>query len=133
MSILYSVQESVYQRLDSDEELAQKIVGIYDYVPEETDFPYVILGRVFSTPHKTKTTDGENVEITLDIWSTDKGKEETAKIMKQIEASLAEELSVGDAFLVSQDVKSREIMQEANDLYRGTLVYEIIVDTECDY
>lgn len=130
MTKLYEVQESLFQRLDSDNDLKEKVVGVFDYVPEETNFPYVVLGRIFSTPANTKTTEGENVEVTIDVWSMDTGKKETVDIMKAIEASLTEELAVEDAFVIDQKIKSREVLEEINDLYHGTIIFEILIDLE---
>ena len=130
MTILYEVQEAVYKRLENDSSLNEKIKGVFDYVPEETDFPYVILGRIYSVPEKTKTTIGERVEITIDIWSTYKGKKETIDIIKLVESALKEELEVGGLFVIDQKVKSREVLEEINELYHGTLTYEILIDME---
>ncbi|MFC0559683.1 DUF3168 domain-containing protein [Halalkalibacter alkalisediminis] len=130
MTKLYDAQVSVFKRLESNLELMEQITDTYDYVPSETDFPYIVLGRAYSTPEKTKTTDGERIEITLDIWSIYQGKKETVEIMKLVEASLIEDLLIEDALVISQEVKSREVLEEANDLYHGTVIFEILLDLE---
>ncbi|WP_169865207.1 DUF3168 domain-containing protein [Sutcliffiella halmapala] len=130
MTALYKAQEAIFQRLEENEDLQKRVTGIFDYVPESTGFPFIVLGRIYSMANKTKTTEGEKLEITLDIWSTYQGKEETIDIMNLVEASLTEELSVEGAFLISQEVKDREVLEQENGLFHGTLMYEILVDLE---
>lgn len=130
MTRLYEAQKAVFQRLQTDEALMSAINGIHDYVPDETDFPYIVFGRSYSEPYKTKTSIGERIELQIEIWSATKGKEETINIIKLMEAALTEELTVEDAFLISQEVKSREVLEEAIDLFHGTIVFEILLDLE---
>jgi hypothetical protein len=124
---LFEAQSAVFSRLQST---LSDVEGIFDYVPEKTEFPYVVLGRTYATPQKTKTSTGERIEVTLDIWSDSKGKKETIKIVNEIEASLAAELSVEGAFLLSQEITSVEVLEEVNSLYHGTVVFEILLDLE---
>lgn len=128
MTKLYDTQVAVYSRLQTNEVL--KNVGVYDYIDDNRVFPYVVLGRVFSTPERTKTTDGERIEITLDIWSGYNGKKETIDIMKLIEQALDDELMIDGADVITQEVKNREAFEVADSLYKGTIVYEILLDTE---
>ncbi len=128
MTKLYDTQVAVYSRLQTNEVL--KNVGVYDYIDDNRVFPYVVLGRVFSTPERTKTNEGERVEITLDIWSGYNGKKETIDIMKLIEETLDDELVIDGADVIIQEVKSREAFEVADSLYKGTIVYEILLDME---
>lgn len=130
MTRLYEAQKAVFQRLQTDEALMSAINGIHDYVPDETNFPYIVFGRSYSEPYKTKTSIGERIELQIEIWSATKGKEETINIIKLMEAALTEELTVEDAFLISQEIKSREVLEEAIDLFHGTIVFEILLDLE---
>lgn len=124
------MQKAVFHRLQTDEALMSAINGIHDYVPDETNFPYIVFGRSYSEPYKTKTSIGERIELQIEIWSATKGKEETINIIKLMEVALTEEITVEDAFLISQEVKSREVLEEAIDLFHGTIVFEILLDLE---
>lgn len=124
---LFEAQEAIFSRLSGNQQLTSAVTGIFDAVPEKKPFPYIVLGRLYSTPELTKTTSGERIEATIDVWSGAKGKKETINIIKLIEASLAEDISVTGAFLLSQEVKSREVLEEVNDLYHGTVVFEILL------
>jgi hypothetical protein len=124
---LFETQSAVFTRLKSG---LVSVEGVFDYVPEKTEFPYVVLGRTFATPQKTKTSTGERIEVTFDVWSDSKGKKETIHIVNEIEASLAEELTVEGAFVISQEITSIEVLEEVNNLYHGTVVFEILLDLE---
>ncbi|AGN89324.1 DUF3168 domain-containing protein [Paenibacillus larvae] len=128
MTKLYEVQEAVYRRLTSDTALMPMIKGVYDYVPEKTLLPYVTFSRVYSEPFETKTSTGEIVTLTLDVFSEAKGKKESIHILKQIEASLTPELEVEGAFLMDQSVVSREVQEIAESLYQATIEYKIKLD-----
>lgn len=129
MTKLFEAQTALFNKLENDDDLNQVITGVFDSVPEEP-FPYIVLGRVYTRPHKTKTTDGEIIEFTLDVWSGSNGKKETINIVNCMEKALLADLDVDGAFVVSQEVKSVEILEEVNDLYHGTFVFEIILDLE---
>lgn len=130
MTKLFEVQEAIYARLTA--ELGNKVNGVFDYVPEDTKFPYVVIGRLQSTPERTKTTVGERVEVELDIWSSAKGKKETISIVNLIKDALDEELSIPGVDLIDQDITSVEVLEEINDLYHGTVVFEVLLDMEGD-
>lgn len=128
MTKLYEVQEAVYRRLSCDTALSSMVKGIFDYVPEKTSPPYVTLSRIYSEPLDTKTSTGEIVTLTIDVFSEAKGKKESINILKQIEASLTPELEVEGAFLMVQSVVSREIQEIAESLYQATIEYRIKLD-----
>lgn len=130
MTKLFEVQEAIYARLST--ELGDKVNGVFDYVPEDTKFPYIVIGRVQSTPERTKTTIGERIEVELDIWSSAKGKKETINIVNLIEDALEGELTIPGADLIDQDITSIEVLEEINDLYHGTVVFEVLLDMEGD-
>jgi hypothetical protein len=127
---ILNVQDAIFQRLTDDPGLSSVVNGIFDKVPENENFPYVVLGRCYGTPYRTKTTDGERIELTLDIWSGDNGKKETIDIANLIGIALEEPVSLESADLFSQELKSIEILEEVTDLFHGSLVYEFILDKE---
>lgn len=130
MTKLYEVQQAIYERLINDEELNEKITGIFDAVPDESPFPYIVLGRIYSEPSDTKTSKGWRVEQILDVWSASKGKKETISIIESIKNALEEELSIDGVFVISQQLRNIEILEEVVDLFHGTVTYEILIDLE---
>jgi hypothetical protein len=118
---MYEIQQKSFSRLSQDTELGSMTTGVFDYVPEKTKVPYVTFGRLSSSDEGSKTTDGETVELEVDIWSEGRGKKESVTILKRIEDLFKEELDLDSALLFSQKIINREVEEEAYGLYRGSL------------
>lgn len=119
-------QEAIYSRLKN----LPGVNGVFDYVPEDTKFPYIVLGRAYAEPEYTKTTTGERIEITIDVWSGAKGKREAVEIINAISEALENDLEIPEAVTLDQGIRNIEVLQEINDLFRGTVTFEIIIDLE---
>ena len=105
--------------------LVSKVTGIFDSVPENTNLPYITFGKIASQPLNTKTSDGEMISVSIDIWSEKQGKKETVDIMSEIELALKTELVLDTATLISQRVINREAWEETYGLFTGTIEFEI--------
>lgn len=122
---MLEVQQKVFQALLTNTNLVNKVTGIFDSVPENTSLPYVTFGKIASQPLNTKTSDGEMISVSIDIWSEKQGKKETVDIMSEIEQTLKTELVLDTATLISQRVINREAWEETYGLFTGTIEFEI--------
>lgn len=122
---MLEVQQKVFQALLTNTNLVSKVTGIFDSVPENTNLPYVTFGKIASQPLNTKTSDGEMISVSIDIWSEKQGKKETVDIMSEIELALKTELVLDTATLISQRVINREAWEETYGLFTGTIEFEI--------
>ena len=122
---MLEVQQKVFQALLTNTNLVSKVTGIFDSVPENTNLPYVTFGKIASQPLNTKTSDGEIISVSMDIWSEKQGKKETVDIMSEIELTLKTELVLDTATLISQRVINREAWEETYGLFTGTIEFEI--------
>lgn len=80
---LNEFQRAVYARLAS-----QLTTPVYNHVPQGSPFPYVVTGYKTSVPWRTKTEDGQEITITIDVWSNAAGDKEAATLMGQVYAAL---------------------------------------------
>jgi len=78
---LDALQAALYDQLSEDTALTIKVKGIYDYVPENTKYPYVVIGDPTVSPFATKTSHGEEILVNLHSYSDYKGKSETYGIL----------------------------------------------------
>ncbi|MDT2288733.1 hypothetical protein P7H17_25505 [Paenibacillus larvae] len=78
---------------------------------------------MYSEPFETKTSTGEIVTLTLDVFSEAKGKERVHPYPETNRSILTPELEVEGAFLMDQSVVSREV-QEIVTLYQATIEYK---------
>ncbi len=70
--------------------LADGADGIYDGVPQDSVFPYVVIGDDTVRPFDTMTEDGAEVTLTIHTWDSPDadGDPVGAKITKQIMAAI---------------------------------------------
>lgn len=83
-----ALQKAIYDRLSS-------VVKVYDSVPEGAKLPYVVIGEDIATDWGTKLKDGQNVSVTLHIWSDYNGMAEAKEMASTVlEALTSEPLEV---------------------------------------
>ena len=86
--ILQALQSALYVRLSGDAALSAMISGVFDHVPDHTDYPYVTLGDASSRDWSTTTTTGADTQFTLSIYSRSGGRKETLLIMERLHTLL---------------------------------------------
>lgn len=64
---------------------------LYDAVPQSESFPYATLGEFTGLDWSTKIEPGQEVTITLHVWSRKAGMKETQTIMDEIIQAMSEE------------------------------------------
>ncbi len=89
-SALFAVQKAIYRELTSNQELMAIVTGIFDQVPQDQPFPYVTIGEFTSVPFRTHSRFGEEITVTMHIWSQAEGYMESATILDQLNKSLAD-------------------------------------------
>jgi len=72
---------------------------IYDALPEQAEFPYVVMGEVSGRDWSDKSAAGQVVFSTLHIWSRYPGRKEVAEIQDQVlQALTSAPLDLGPSF-----------------------------------
>ena len=61
---------------------------IFDHVPPESAFPYLVIGESTSAPFDAKTLDGMESTLTLHDWSRYRGLREIKDIMAAVSNAL---------------------------------------------
>jgi len=98
---LAPLHEAFYKQLSEDTALKSKVTGVYDYVDENTTFPYVTIGDPTVSPFATKTSHGEEVLINLHVYSKYKGKTEAFEILNlMVQAATKSDLQLEGGFSV---------------------------------
>lgn len=85
---LWDVQSGLYTVLTGTAALTAQLAdgasSILDYVPANTDFPYVLIGDARAAPLDTQGGGGAEVTFTLETYSITPGMQEVRKIMSSI-------------------------------------------------
>lgn len=59
-------------------------VPVYDYIKENTPFPYITIGEETETPWDTKTGNGSEVDCEIHLWSQRKGYKENKDLAQKV-------------------------------------------------
>ena len=88
ISPMAPVQAAVLQLLTADATLDALITGVYDYLPEETPFPYVMVGEATESPVNAHDRYGRHTVVTLHVWSQYRGYAQALRIGGRVTALL---------------------------------------------
>lgn len=77
------VQAYIASTMKGDNTLTN-LANIYDDVPDNTSFPYVVIGESHEGPFKTHSRNGELLTQTFHIWSRAEGFKEAKAIAEAI-------------------------------------------------
>jgi hypothetical protein len=70
---LAPIQQAIYQRLTGDGTLMGLITGVFDDVPEDRPYDYVVVGEVTTAPDNHHGGFGRSVVATLHVWTRSRG------------------------------------------------------------
>jgi len=127
----WELQQAVLTRLDGYSALKPALVtAVYDAVPQNAVFPYVVIGDDTTIPFNTHTTVGGEHTITIHAWSRYKGKSEIKRIQEQIYAALNRyALSVSGATMVNCEQEYAESFLDEDGLTRhGVQRMRVLLD-----
>ncbi len=81
----WPLQVAVRAALVADATLNGLIAGrVYDHVPQDSPFPYVVVGDATARDFDTKTEDGLELTFTVHTWSRYRGLSETKQVMAAV-------------------------------------------------
>ncbi len=115
--LLYNFQKKIYQNLNvSDVKTVAK--GIYDYIPEGKNLPYIVIGDDSARPYNTKLEKGKEITTTIYVWAESRGMLDTKKLLGLIEEKLAKDLG---EFLF-YEIDTIEARRESVEFVQGTII-----------
>jgi hypothetical protein len=82
------VQDAVLTTLKADTTLMGLVRGVFDWVEEGQDYPYIRIGEAIETPDNTHDSHGSNLVITLHVWSKYRGYAQALTIASRVRALL---------------------------------------------
>ena len=112
-----ALQKTIFDALDTDSTLQSKVTDVYDFVPENTAFPYVKLGEDTAIDNGTKTLQGNEHTLVVHTFSRYRGSKEIKDIMSRIYTLLHESsLTVSGASLVNLRFEFSDVLKENDGL-----------------
>lgn len=119
----WNLQTAIYSVLTADGALfaldGGTPISVYDDVPKDTAYPYVVIGEESTINNGSKTLDGIEHTITIHVWSQYRGRYEIKHIMQSIYENLHNaDITVTDASLVNIRQEFSTTLQEADGITR---------------
>ncbi len=124
-----SLQRAVIERLGTDTVLGAAVSGVFDYVPPEATFPYIVVQM--NAWHNRSA--GYNAGISehvfaLEVWSDYDGNAELFDVMQRVESLLlwhSLNLTVGE--MVNLTLRKSETAHVEERRRRGHMSYTAII------
>ena len=111
------LQKTVFDTLDGDSNLQSKVSDVYNFVPQNTAYPYVQVGDDSLSDNSTKDLDGNIHSIVIHTWSRYRGDKEAKEIMARIYELLHNSsLSVSGASLVNARFETSDILNDPDGI-----------------
>jgi len=112
-SAIIPLRQALYNRLTGDATLAGMVTGVFDYVPETQEFPYIYIGEFTEVSNHTFTREGRIVTGALHVWSEQKSDMELLEIVDRLTTLLDHnEFAVNGWHMVISKVMSSLIVRE---------------------
>jgi hypothetical protein len=130
----WDIQTALYTALTGNTALINLLAnagnGIFDYVPKQTKFPYVVIGNHIAKPFDTQQDQGMDVDVTFHIWSQYQGQKEVKAITTEIYNTLHDaSFVVPNQNLVMIRLISTEVRQESDGVtYQAIQKFRILTE-----
>ena len=90
------LQKTIFDALKADSVLSAAPVSgrIFDDVPDNIVFPYVRIGEFETQPWRTMTRPGEEVLVTVHVFSAERGNKEAQDIRDRVNRTLGDNIDL---------------------------------------
>lgn len=126
-----ALQRALYEEIAGDSGISALVSGVFDHVPQDTDYPYITLGEMIGRDWSTKTSNGMEFSVILNVYARERGRKAAAEIMELIHDLLHDgTLTVTGNQCVMIRFQSSDIRQELDGLtYRGAMRFQVLLQT----
>lgn len=130
-SISFALQQAIFAALSASSDL-QALIGnrLFDYVPPDSVFPYVVLGDGSEADWSTATENGTEHAIQIDVWSREPGHKEAKQIADVIRTTLNNAaLAVSGVTLIDIRYLTTDFSRESDgQTFRARLSFRAVTE-----
>ena len=128
----FALQQAIFTALDGatiNDADGNAITGVFDDVPENTAYPYIVIGEETATNIDTKDKDAHEHTLTIHVWSQYRGRKEIKNIMSSVYTTLHNaSITVSGASLVNIRHEFENTLTEADGITRhGVMRFRVVV------
>jgi hypothetical protein len=131
VDIMLDVQKEVYDLLIADAGVDALVNNrIYDNIPEQETFPYIVIGRNDTfDDHGSHTTNGFSGDLQIDVWDNGRGAKTTKQVMAAIYTVLHKtELTItGHSTINLRRASTSTLIEDDGVTYHGISRYTFII------
>lgn len=122
-----AVQKSIYEALST---ALSGVANVYDAVPQNTAYPYVVIDSQESVPNEPFTSRRDERFVYLSVWSQYRGQKEVLDILSLIDSALhRKKLPIDTGRIAIVYVKNRRTMREPDNLtFQGAATIQLITE-----
>lgn len=130
----WELQKAIYAHLTAASPLTALLAAgagsVYDHVPPQSAYPYVVIGDMNASPHATVAMLGREVQCDFLIFSRAAGYREVKLIMEALAGALEDAaLDVdGHDVVICRLVGSDVAIEGDGDIRRGRLRFRVITE-----
>lgn len=128
----WDLQKSAYAALVADSVLDAMLgsAAIYDHVPQNASFPYVVIDQMQLRDWSTGTERGSEHILMLHVWSRYDGKREVYDIADAIRGILDDaQLTLDDHRLINLTHQYSDLKRDADgETYHGVLRFRAVTE-----
>lgn len=124
-----NLQTAIYGQLSGDSALTALVTGVFDDVPENTNYPFVRIGEETILDNSTKDLQGQEITITIHAYSEYRGKREVKQILDAIYDALHDsDMIVSNANLINFRFEFSDIVTESDGITRhGVMRFRAVI------
>jgi len=132
MDSMWQLQKAIYDQLSGDAALGVLVNGIYDYVPEGSQSPYVVIGDMKSQGWYNLSSAGTEIDVVIETYDRNRGSKNSLEIMSRICTLLHNvALVLTGHNLVSIRFDSSSVIQEKDGLtYKGVARFKAVTQED---
>lgn len=103
---------------------------VHDHVPQDSAYPYIVIGDDTSIPFDTDNSTGTEATLTIHVWSRQRGRKEVKQMFGLINTLLHRaEFSVTGGALIECQAEFEESFMDSDGLTRhGVMRFRLLVD-----
>lgn len=95
-----AIQKYIFQHLNSVSELTAAVEGVFDQVPQKTEYPFICLGNWEASLYRTQLVMEAEHRMEWQVWSREGGRKQALHILALLEYALNTLGTGSDGFVV---------------------------------
>jgi hypothetical protein len=119
------VQKAIFDKLTTG-----LTVSVYDVVPQDPTFPYVVIGEDTALAWDTDDSTGTDSTLTIHTWSRYQGRKETKDIMQDIYEQLNRvslTLTAGEVIMIDYEF-AETFLDSDGESRHGVMRFRILTE-----